>query len=956
MWITSLFLQFFVILSIVANGYLVLKFFYKIFKKSNKFNRIDSFLAALVFGSVLLVVPMFVLGVLTRRYMKSWVYFYFFLANIHTLYFIVKWIYAAQPTKIMNIQFRINKFVLGVALLFFELMIVNWMFPVRGWDALNYYLPSAYVFYLYDKIITINPLTFIPTFKELFHILLFTYAYYITSGENIQLIPILFLLGITLLTWRFAGEMGFDEISKIFSTLAVLSAAITYLLIYSWPYYQELFIWYSYSQAIFSFYMFKSTSDWKHLFVAQGAMTIAVMAKLSGLTLFLMLLLIFPSKKSVRFLRLALLNALFIYLIYHSITTLYFGIGLFLIVPMAILNWMIYNENSTLANSSDGNSSIASNNNIIDQDKKIPLESSQITPTSKNNTMLVNGLDVVLVSFPAMIVSIAWFYFLLNKVPGATDYAFAYLLKRGSGIVWDYTLGDPTFVIIESATKLNFFAAILTIFTSLLFVLPWAIPKLQGIVDGIKEKSFLVSWIFVFTSIWSAYYINVSARYLVVIVIPLLVLTIKGFEKIVSDKSFFGDNTRFRKTFKKYRIVMLELFLITGYLTYLPLFVSLDLFSLLSGSFVSNAKFVVIDNLKILYLNFELLLLIILFFGVVYFFLPRLIAILDKKIATRTLEISPRHFKHLKIKISHVETILLIIILLPSLGSQLFLYARSNFDLETFHDNYFYEQRPEYRELIDYFKSVRPLYDAIISFDTPGLAYFTGHPTLDMIMINDDVFANLVPENTTKILEEMKKYHFRYLVTLKSNYLYSDRFVKTYYKYLFYRLIGFENATNKVFENSEYRVYHLFRYPMILPIVDLQVRDEQGNKASLLGQQDFQDKLDLTGNLTLRVILDQSWFLTDNATINLAVKLDKTWKNMSVSLVKTEKYKSVDLALLTSTLDDLYLQIKLEKFGKNYTYTLDELIPDESLVLLSGNTWHLSGTNGIFMRYTLDEA
>ena len=118
----------------------------------------------------ILLIPMILVGLLFNGKLYHVVYGYYFLAQLTLLYYTITITSSVNPSSIfnsknLNLNSRKRELQLFLILLF-GIIFLNFLYPIRGWDALQYYFPNALFYYLQDDIPSkINPFSLYPTHK-----------------------------------------------------------------------------------------------------------------------------------------------------------------------------------------------------------------------------------------------------------------------------------------------------------------------------------------------------------------------------------------------------------------------------------------------------------------------------------------------------------------------------------------------------------------------------------------------------------------------------------------------------------------------------------------------------------------------------------------------------------------------------------------------------------------------
>ncbi|MHA1954991.1 MAG: hypothetical protein ACW96U_13710, partial [Candidatus Heimdallarchaeaceae archaeon] len=178
----------------------------------------------LICGTIILVFPLMLIGIqeegavkivtnsisITIINFQGWSLLYFVVGLIFAIFLGYKLI-RKLLANLEDYQFRKETFTnyqtILVAFLLLDYLFIQIVLPLRGFDALYYYLPETEVFYRANRITEFNYLSFLPVTKSPLNVLLYVYSLYTTGELAIQLLPFIFLVGIVFLVYDFAIEI-----------------------------------------------------------------------------------------------------------------------------------------------------------------------------------------------------------------------------------------------------------------------------------------------------------------------------------------------------------------------------------------------------------------------------------------------------------------------------------------------------------------------------------------------------------------------------------------------------------------------------------------------------------------------------------------------------------------------------------------------------------------------------
>jgi hypothetical protein len=473
----------------------------------------DFYLISVLVGFASLILPMTLIGILFPGRLgiipRVHVVCSAILVLLGSYHFLANNLYRLENIRLTFPKAEGAESVLIIMILVFllEYLFLLLLFPLQGFDALERYFPDALIYYQSDSIPKMNLLTATPTYKEPAHTLLFTYVLYVSGRDTYQLIPFLIIISLTILIYKLGTTFLGSHRNGLLSAALFLALPLTRQLFTVWAYYQDVYIAFFYSVAIYFFLLaFRRENNWYSV-LAGIATGLAILSKMSGWTLFFILLLVNPTGNRGKAIKIIILIPVSAFLAMKAIATIYVGIAIAIAIIVFILTALILRMPSR-----EGSL----------QKTIIPLSVGVFT----GSWWMLRMQRV----FPQSYDAIIQFYFIAKGAPQ-----------------WTYPVSPSpdNLPIREHMHSLSFLGTCLILFVSAWFAAGWLIPKLIGFLSKTSETA-LVIWCLGFLGIWFAYYFLISVRYLSVIILPVALLTAKGTEQL-------------HKLLQKYRIPRLIL-------------------------------------------------------------------------------------------------------------------------------------------------------------------------------------------------------------------------------------------------------------------------------------------------------------------------------------------------------------------------------------------------------------
>lgn len=727
-------------------------------KKFYEFNFYEWFAESWLIGSFLLIVPMIVTSVLFANRMYHVVYGYYMISLLILLYYVITVTANIRPSQIIKpetitktTEYKLYSII--IILLMLGYLFIAFLYPERGWDALQFYFPNAIYFYLRDDIpSTINPFTFFPTFKPPSNTLFLVYSFYTTEGFFAQLYPVVFLMSIVCATVIYATDLGISKRKAQISSIFLLTTPAVYVTMIEYSFYQEFPVTFYYSMGIIYYRRGLKNGSLTDFIIASLGISLAVLSKLSGFTIIVLLLILFPiiQNKNEKRIRYILLVALGLFLARKASYDTFIGVGLVIIFILLAL--------------------------LI-----------QLKRTDKNNysTLKPNSTGLIL-SVIIYITTLALWIRHMLLFPKTMEFLRKLYFERNSkSISWNFPSNKLlSEVYLENAHGTNFFTAVLAIFIASQFGLFLALPKVIGILKSYNDYPSVNLWLGTFYMLWLAFHSTVSIRYLSIIWIPLSIVTVLGIDEIIS---FFKV--------KQYSDHIFLLLIFTNFLFYysfIPFeFIFLDFHSRLLQYHVSL---------------FRLLIYFSLFWGGAYYILIKL---RDRNVGS-VKEFDPLSYNNQK----GVVILLSAMIVIAPISAQIVVLTYTRYDIDEFQNIWVYDNRQTVQELVDFMIELN--YDVdrgTIVVNIPGLGYWLTRPVIDLLFASEYLEVNqskiLVNSNTTEVFLDLKENDIDYVVTLLENHVFYESYTKIFE--VDYPFLAVLNSTFgfSMFSNDEFELWQL---------------------------------------------------------------------------------------------------------------------------------------------------
>ncbi len=725
------------IFGIISIGDYTFSFFKNKFNKELKIDYIDRFLISVIIGYSILLLPMVFIGVLFNGYMQYVAYIYYSLSLISLLFYLIK--LSKIASKIYYVKTKITDME-KILILFIVLILTGYTFILliyyeRGWDALHFYFPNAIYFYLSDGIPAgYNPLSFYPTFKPPVNTLLITYSQYINGGgihhTYANLHALVMIAATTGIVYEIVKRIYNDRNLSLLASIVFLLTPLTYMLVYEYAYYQDIYVMFFMSATFYFLYINNNNSKILILIASLSSM-LAILSKLSGYTIFFLVIITFNFKPfNNKFIKILITSTVYLFLVYYTAFNIFIGYSIVIIfLLITTIHYIINNTNTT-------------------------------------NFSFISTITFFI--FP-LLVSIFWIWFMW-KIPGISGFLKnTYIAKKHSSIQFNFIpIQDKYTTYPDNGMGISFASSMFYVITGMQMGMTTGLFRIIGFFRNnrfINGKIFMIT----FFTIWFGYYGRVSARYLTPILPFFSVFTLLGIIELLNLMKLNYNLTISR-----------VIFIITTTVVSIYPFIPFEFLSLQ-------------DNVR-MYMYYKLIT-----HTILYFIIISLLFILLLK-----TKVKPKKF-HTKITLLYV-----IVFSLLMFSPQLYYYQEAGFDKEKFNTSILYVHRPAYNELIEEIKSLDlEITDIILSVNTPGLEYFTGHSVLDLMYISDYTRNTQLNSNDSEVVFNfMVKYNIKIIIKLNKDHVYYQAFVRKYDTMTLFSIV--KNDTNflQIYNNSEFIVFN----------------------------------------------------------------------------------------------------------------------------------------------------
>ncbi|MHA1910851.1 MAG: hypothetical protein ACTSYA_04055 [Candidatus Kariarchaeaceae archaeon] len=858
-------------------------------------NTLDKILSGSILSIFFLTAPMVLLNRLFNVPLDTICYFYFSVSMLYPVYLLFKH-YQQSINSLTFFELKIPPYLKDIRVIISGLILLSYtiitiLYPFRGWDALHFYLPHARVFYFTNDIPIISPYNFLPIFKPPLNSLLYTYALYVTKEDSFVFFSIVILFLTVLTVYRLAFELFQSKRKAISSVLFFITSPLTWFLVYEWAYYQDLYVMAFYTMAFyFHLRLIQGKESTKQNATIAGlSLALAGLSKISGFALPLLIFISAPSNKIGKALRLSVLTVMTLFLARKAGYDIYIGVGIVILLFGLYLAYLIVTQQET-----------------------------------KNLSLTTLALEI----FPWLAVAVYWLYDRIKNTPGTRDFLtdlYVYVNDKS----WNYSFPEINIpeaeTYIENAMKASFGSAVLVIFIGSIFALPWALPKIFGIFKREKDEGawdMIRIWLIGFYIIWLAYFSFTSTRYLSVILVPLALLTVKGFY-FLHEKLTEG---------REPSLLVEGLLLLLAFGSQYPFYpletVSLE-FHLRYYEYHRN-----LFRLGYYFVAFVLLLYLIIKWDNYEFSLKK-----------------PR--KSSAIRKGATVGVISVLIIAP-IGGQIILLYDTGFDIDDFHNKWVYDARENMMDLIEAIRtSQTPNSDIIIGANVPGLEFYSSHPVIDLFYTTEfDLSKNQLGRfNTTSLLELMDEYDITLIVSLRKDHNWYESFESYILReYPLFSMVHNSDIFSYLYNNSEFELYKVNNLNSFYGAIDLglSIDDSILGISSLLVPQieretstgELMSLLDFTSLQASSVVISSQIFYSVGEEV-----YQQTYSLNSSDLNSFIKFKMMNLPytsfqLINASLTYTWINQYYQTLQKEEFYAINPL--SSGLITFEQNIWSVS--------------
>jgi len=446
-------------------------------------------------GYASFVFPITVLAVFTDFSLDLVIYIHFIAGLSGSLYYLLRFL--NNPTDLQSFRtdwIMSDPLNLGLLLFILGYLFISLLYPIRGWDAMHFYIPNAFYYYLTSSIPAgYNPLNFFPSFKPPVSTLTLMYGFAVSSDFSAQLHPYIFILGGAAIVFNLADHQFQDMEKAKMATIIYFALPLVFFLIYEYAYYQEPPLLFFYS-VIFYKLIKISDPDLGQYLIISTAVALAMLCKISGYSTVLLLLLLVLPHIRLQFGRYLLTIALFLFLIRKAVFTTYYLMGIPLVIALIIILYLQYKQ-------------------------------------IRQEPILISPKNLIFATVIPTIIGGSWIYFML-KIPTVSQFLLdTYVRVHSNSLRYTFPGTNSAIIYIENGMAVSFYSSTLYIVFGSLFGIGLSIFFLAGMLTPGNYN--LKIWLLGFWSIWYAYFGTVSGRYLVPLLIPYVLITTSGFTSII---------------------------------------------------------------------------------------------------------------------------------------------------------------------------------------------------------------------------------------------------------------------------------------------------------------------------------------------------------------------------------------------------------------------------------------
>ena len=648
--------------------------------------------------------------------------------------------------------------------------------PFRGFDALWRYFPESLVYYQLNRIPLINYLDFRPITYEPVNTLLYTFTYYLTNDQNLIFIPPLFFVALLFLIYSIADFYFKDRKKAIISIILFCCVPVIYWMVQYWLYYQELYITYFFTVAVFYFIKYFSSMNISDIILSSIGLSLAILSKTSGWVLLPIILLLIPFGKYDKKVKTFLLIIYWLVLSYYASKITFF----WLFIPLGMYTALL-------------------------------LYSLKNTPSSQDVTIKQRVLSIILVIVGTGIGGY-WMFEILQRIPSGFQNPIS-IYFGGNSFQFNFPLITGGYnLILEHMHAADMITSVFIILFGVAFVPSWLIPKILGFFKS-KDNFSLYVWILLPNMIWiTEFGLVYSVRYIIMITIPLVILTTSGMYELWKRLKPYINSLP-----EEPSLVFIVLLVIMGIFIFYPtvrqiFFIKFPIiFVQFNDCFEQSFLF---DAFWLYQLIVGLLSV-----GLIYYVLK--FSRNSKTIFFNSLRLKLKHFPFI------VYAFIFIIILSIVTAPFSILLVINDFNLEKTNAAFDPSSSNEYQDIVSYLINENIVNSTIFTVYVPGLSYFTNIPSINLID-DQDLIASLFTNHN--VSTDLTLFHDP-LAYFKQNYsittpLYNpslgyvavpniDHYTYDYYtayytsKYYFFDLLNNPKFFTLAVSNDLYNLYKI---------------------------------------------------------------------------------------------------------------------------------------------------
>ncbi|MFQ5977133.1 MAG: hypothetical protein ACE5OZ_03250 [Candidatus Heimdallarchaeota archaeon] len=748
-----------------------------------KLSKGDFYLIAVLVGEFVLIFSMGIIGILTKDGLWWISRLYFVVASILS----ASAIYHFVAHNIQQFETFRSPFpkkwtgehilIILVSIYLAQYFLLLLIYPLWGFDALETYLPNAFYYYQQDSIPKFNVLTVTPTIKAPAHTLLFTYVLYVSGNDVYYLIPYFTLFSLVVVTYKF-GEVFLGSSRRGWlAALLLLALPLTRELMTLWAYYQDLYVAFYFAAAIYLFLLAFQRKNTAYSFVSGLAVGLAILAKMSGWTLPFLLILVTPTSRKGQMLKIFLVILVSSWLAMKAAAEIFIGVSVAIALVSFLLMLLIF---------------------------LIPSENAS---TKRLTIPLITGVTT----------GVWWLYYTIISYPEYLDLLLKVYFQTQGSSQWEYpiTALQRSALSVERFHSQSFIGTCLILLVSSWFATGWIIPKLLSQLK-IQQNSAFTIWCLTFLMIWFGYYFTESIRYLSVILVPMVLLTVAGvqeiYERLLKGKiPLLGLEST---------LLLLATFQIHPKLFWHSWRGFTDEFVWTSHplevSLIFIAAFITILAILVILCNPDI------------FLNPPF----PKNGLNKTL-----------MKRVAVGFLIFTAISTPA-EKEINGLRNAGWSPQEYAERSIYEYRPDFQELITAIIDENLPDTSILGVNVPGLEFFVQQPVIDILWGGMSLISPAFQqENVTAGMNLLKDQNIRLIVSLNEKNPYFSQFQAEISPQIYiFDVANNNHYFNRILNNGEFALFRILSYSDFSGFVELYLASSTG-KASILGEaEDFRSK------------------------------------------------------------------------------------------------------------------